>query len=956
MNFLILGPMEVRHRGEIVDPGRPFERRLLALLLIHHNQVLSADRIAFELWGDRLPKDSKHAVHVHVSELRKSLATGGDEDDAALVTHPSGYVLRVDAEQVDVHRFETLVGQARDVCERGETAHAVRLFDEAAALWRGPALADFVDDQFAQAEIARLTESRLAAIEERIECELTLGNEAASVPVLQDLVSQNPLRERLQGQLMLALHRAGRQAEALGTYQSYRRLIGEELGLEPGAALRRLEEQILLQDPVLEHQPEQDMGGRQENLPAQLTRFVGRERELRELGKRLAEVRLVTVVGTGGCGKTRLALEAADVAVSDFPDGVWLNELAPLTDGDLIATELLNTIGLDAPINKTHLEALCEQLADRRLLLVLDNCEHVLEDAARVAVAVLHAGPDVKVLATSREALGVTGEAICRLSPLRVPLSDSQPLEAVLASDAVRLFEDRAADAKTGFSVGEHNAELVASICRRLDGLPLAIELAAARMRSMSVAELDRRLADRFSLLTGGDPTAVAHHRTLRSALEWSYDLLDDRGAELYRHLSVFAGGFTVDAARAIGAAADPKSGGLAAVLDRLAALSLITPDGTEEPLRYVMLETVREHGERLLDEQGETDRLRDAHLRWVAALAREAGRQLQGPDQQLWVDRLETERANTRAALAWALETDPVTGLNITGPIARFWWLHSHLREGAEWSTRMLEAAGDVPAKIRARALTALGGLLQIRIGEWDEALERLEEAKELCRTLGDARAEGWATFYRTVAALSAADSFSHEEMKRGFGEARELFTSAQDPAGMAYSSLMMVYADLPEHPERARDVARRVLSGFRTAGFADGIAHGAEALAAALMRTGELEESTKLLREALGTFRHLGNRACSTHCLQNAAWWYIHMGDVERAALLLGAADGIRDRLSMVIPPYEDMRVVYQDEYELLDRATIKDGKSEGWGMGLDQAVDNALAGMHLETLDAV
>lgn len=951
VRFLILGPLEVWRRGDIVDLGRPFERRLLALLLIHHNQVLSADRIAFELWGDELPEDPKHAVHVHVSALRKSLAANGGEDDASLATVPAGYVLQVDPEQLDVHRFEALVDRAREARARGEAADAVRFFDEATTLWRGPALVDFVDDEFAQAEIARLTESRLAAIEERLECELELGRDAALVPELQDLVSLNPLRERSRGHLMLALCRAGRQAEALGTYQSYRRLIGDELGIEPGADLRRLEERILLQDPSLEFHPKRDTGDRQLNLPAQLTRFVGREREIRELGKMLADVRFVTVVGTGGSGKTRLALEAAEAAVDDFPEGVWLTELAPLTDGSLIATELLNTIGLDAPINRTHLEALCEQLADRRVLLVLDNCEHLLEEAARVAVAVLHAGPNVKVLATSREALGVTGEAICRLSPLPVPPSEGEPLQAVIASDAVRLFEDRAAYAETGFLVTDQNAELVARICRRLDGLPLAIELAAARLDSMNVADLDRRLTDRFGLLTGGDPAAIAHHRTLRSALDWSYDLLDDQGAELYRRLSVFAGGFTVDAAEVVGTSSAMESGELPALLDRLVAQSVITRDDTGESLRYMMLETVREHGGRLLDDRGEADSVRDVHLSWVVTLARDAGRRLQGADQQLWVDRLEKERANVRAALAWALETDPVTGLNITGPIARFWWLHSHLREGEEWSTRMLEAAGEVSDKVRARALTALGGLLQIRLGKWDEALEKLEEAKELCRTLGDARAEGWATFYRTVAALSATGAYSRQELKRGFGEALTLFTSAQDPAGVAFSSLMMVYADLPEHPEQARALARQVLSGFRKAGVADGIAHGAEVLAAVLMRTGELEESTDLFREALETFRRLGNRACTTHCLQNAAWWYFHTGDVERAAVLLGAADGIRDGLSMAIPYYEDMRIIYRKEYELLDHTKIEEGRSKGWGIGLDKAVDLALAGMHVQ-----
>src|SRR5512132_1527143 len=554
MDFEILGPLEVRDQAgnPIPIPGGR-ERALLAALLVHAGEVISVDRLIEDLWGQQPPVHATNALQAVVSRVRRALGPAGQE---LLVTRAPGYVLAVEPDQLDAHRFEQLVAEGRRLAERGAPGAGAR-FAQALALWQGPALADFAYQDFAQTEIARLEEARLAAQEDWIEAQLADGHHAQLVGELEQLVAANPLRERLRAQLMLALYRSGRQADALALYRQGRAVLDEELGLGPSPTLRQLEQASSTQDPTLTVAGRPG-SARRHNLPARLTSFVGRAGEQQQLGELLGQHRLVTLTGPGGVGKSSLAVEVGASLVDVQPAGVWLIELATLGDASALEEAMAATLGVrDAPRPGTVGAAgsisqrLTDFLCANELLLILDNCEHLVEPCARLAETLLRSAPGLRILATSRAALGIPGEAVWPTPPLQLPQATT-PAELLPACDALRLFGERAAAACPGFALDREAAPVVAGICRRLDGLPLAIELAAARVRTLPLAELAVRLQNRFRLLTGGGRTAVARHRTLRATVEWSYGLLGERERLLFDRLSVFCGGWSLEAAEEV--------------------------------------------------------------------------------------------------------------------------------------------------------------------------------------------------------------------------------------------------------------------------------------------------------------------------------------------------------------------------------------------------------------------
>jgi DNA-binding SARP family transcriptional activator len=705
--------------------GSPKQRALLAMLVVHLNRVVPLDAIIEELWGERLPASASASVQSLVSRLRRSLSDLWPEAGSRLRGREPGYVLEGDPAQVDANRFEELLARGREAVERGEPEAATDALERALALWRGPALADLADRRFARLEASRLEEARLAAVEELAEAELALGHPAQGLARLEPHVAEHPLRERAWGQIMVALYRLGRQADALSAYRRIRKILREELGLEPTPSLRQLEQQILLQRPELEgsRPPEPvrpagqaarpsgttrpgdtvvflftdieasshrwegdeeamaedlarhdeivlgaveeaqgrvfantgdglcaafptasaaltaalgvqralleeewrspiplrvrmaihagaaeprggnyvgptlnrtarllslgwggqvlcsqaaadlardhlpvgvallDLGdhrladlsraervfqvadpglpsafpplrspGRRHTLPAAVTSFVGRAKEIKEVRGLLGESRLVTLTGVGGGGKTRLALEVAAGVQEDFPDGVVLVELGRLPDAALVASMVAGALGVLATgpggTAEVLVDRLSEYLQPKRTLIVLDNCEHVIEAAAELVHMLLPSCPGVTVLATSREILGLPGEVAWRVPPLSLPAAESTSVEDLSGSDAVALFCERARRAQPGFGPSQANAAAVTQICRRLDGIPLALELAAARIRVLGAQDLARRLDQRFRLLTGGIRTAVPRHQTLTATMDWSYDLL----------------------------------------------------------------------------------------------------------------------------------------------------------------------------------------------------------------------------------------------------------------------------------------------------------------------------------------------------------------------------------------------------------------------------------------------
>jgi predicted ATPase/DNA-binding SARP family transcriptional activator len=773
----VLGPLEVRDEaGNLVPVSGTRLRSLLIRLAIGDGYPVSVERLADDLWDDGGPADVANAIQALVSRLRA--AAGRDT-----VEHgPGGYRLAVPPDQVDARAFEQLVMAARSALARGDQAQGAARLRAALGLWRGPALSDVADAPFAAAPITRLSELRLSAAEDLFEAELAGGRGAGLVPELEELAGAHPLRERLRGQLMRALYAADRQADALGAYEDTRQVLAEQLGVDPSPGLAAIHLAILRGDlgradpagPVAPAAPLAPAGAmaaslapgvaaparpasmaaagpprpgppRLTNLPAQLTSFVGREEELRRLGKLLAESRLVTLTGPGGAGKTRLSVETAARMADAVPDGIWFVPLAPVRDALDVPQAVLTALGLNEmgwsadPVESARLatqpplDRLADALAARQLILVLDNCEHLVDAVAGLAARVLTRAPGVRILATSREPLGITGETLCPVPSLQVPPGDASPEEAAQYS-AIALFADRAAAVRPGFVLGPAILEPVSRICRALDGIPLAIELAAARLRALTADQVADRLDDRFRLLSVGSRGALPRHQTLRAIVDWSWDLLDDAERAVLRRLSVFSGGATpasaeyvcalrapddltgadlarddlarADLARDDLARADLAGDGAlviepAAVIDIVASLvdkSLVTATGEQE-VRYRLLETVRAYAADRLAEAGEADRARAAHAACFVALAERAEPLLRSREQVTWLDRLTAEHDNCIAALRGGLEAgDVATALRLVRALGWFWILRDYEAEAAEWAGATARLAGDTP------------------------------------------------------------------------------------------------------------------------------------------------------------------------------------------------------------------------------------------------------------------
>ena len=553
MQVRLFGELEaVAERGRVPIRGTK-QRALLALLALQRGHPVSADRLIDSLWGDGHAANPANALQAQIGQLRRTLGA------AAIVTTEAGYALAVGPGDVDVIRFEQLVAEGRRLAADGEMAAASAALGEALSLRRGEPLAEFAYAGFAAAERAHLDQLALVAIEDRAGADLVLGRHGEVAGELATACRRHPLRERLWELLILALYRAGRQGDALRAYTEVRDHVVDELGIDPGPALRELQARILAQDPALAATPAPvpaaaplaaaghpcEPLAAAGNLRERLSSFVGRDAELDQLREAIRSSRLVTLTGPGGAGKTRLAVEAAAALRGAHRDGAWLIELAGVAEPKGVAPAASGALGVGAsalpgpqPAGST-VDLIVRHLTGRSLVVVLDNCEHVIGEAAALADTLVTAVPGLRVIATSREALGVPGEVLVPVAGLAPP-------------GAVELFADRARAVRPGFTADGHTRPLIEDICRRLDGMPLAVELAAARLRALPLATLAERLDDRFRLLTGGARTALPRQQTLRAVVDWSYDLLFEDERRLFARLAVFTGGCGLTAAEAV--------------------------------------------------------------------------------------------------------------------------------------------------------------------------------------------------------------------------------------------------------------------------------------------------------------------------------------------------------------------------------------------------------------------
>ncbi len=640
LEFRVLGSLEVRRGGELVNIGSPNERRILAALLVDANAVVSTSRLIELLWGADSPDSDRNALQTYVARLRRRLRS--PQLAAPIVTRPPGYAIDLSVHQLDALEFCARVEEAQTHWHDDPTA-AIAILEDALRLWRGAAFAEFADDELARAEAVRLEELRQSAVELRVDALLAVGRYADAISVLEGLVAAHPLRERPHAQLMRAMASTGRQVDALRLYQRFRERLVEELGLEPSPALREVEAQILTYAPDLrsDEPPPAPPRSPEGNLAPPITTFVGRQDETAGLVDLVEHARLVTLVGVGGVGKTRLALRVAETVGAAWPDGTWVVELARVNSDDAVPHALAIALGTTLAPGVDPLDALVTALAHRRMLLVVDNCEHVLHAASHLVDALARRCPRVTIVATSRERLGVDGEHVWTVLPLPVPPVGSD----AIASPAVALFLDRARAARADFVLDDTNASAVVDICRGLDGLPLALEIAATRLSALTPNDLAKRLRDRFALLTAGPRSDGERHRTLRALVDWSYGLLEEAEQSMFDRLSVFAGGWTLEAAAAVARPDAVADGDVAVVVAGLADKSMIVPPSPTGPPRYGMLETLRLYGADRLAARGDQDDVNGAHARYFLSLAETAEVALRGPDRAR-VGRTVTRRA----------------------------------------------------------------------------------------------------------------------------------------------------------------------------------------------------------------------------------------------------------------------------------------------------------------------
>ena len=899
MKFRVLGPVEALPNGEPAALGAPKQRALLALLLVNRGRVVSADQLVDGLWGESPPASALQSLQVYVHGLRRALGTERIE------TAGRGYRAVVGEEELDLVRFERMVERGREALAAGRAGEAADELRQALELWRGPAFANLPEESRRAAEAERLEELRLTALELRYDAELACGRHDAVVAELEALTSEHPYRERLLAQRLLALYRCGRQADALEVYRSARRRLDEELGLELGPDLQELERAILRQDPSLAAPEAPPVPARSTpTLPAPPTPLVGRRLEVAAVTALFHDegARLVTLTGPGGTGKTRLALAVAQALEPELQDGAVFVGLAPVSDPDLLLPTIAEMLGVQEG-QRPLAQGVSEHLRERRMLLVLDNFEQLLSASPLVA-DLLAAAPELLVLATSRAPLRLAAEYEYPVPPFDAP-DAAQPFETLVRTDALKLFAARARAADPSFELDEPGAREIAHVCTRLDGLPLAIELAAARSKLLAPAEMLERLEREPHLLGTGPRDAPARQQTLAATIHWSYDLLEPDERVAFARLGVFSGGCTIEAAEHV----------CESSLETLGALVehnlLRRRNG-----RFVMLETVRHFAAERLEEAG-ADPVRRRHAEWMTELAETmAARTMAGEDMTAWLDRIQPEHDNIRAALAWSLEEEPELTLRLASAVRLFWEVRGHFREGGSWLEQALPRAADVAPDVRLRGLAA-SGAIATRLGDLDLAQEREEAALALARELGD---ELWIARELSDLGTVAAMRDEFEVASELLEESADLFRKLEVPSrlGTVLSNLGHIAAQRGDYA-RAIEVTEEALE--LESRHKQNAAISSYNLGSHNLLAGNLEQSREWLERTIASTLELGFKEVMAYALAAFARLCLLEGDASRAAYLAGLADRMMGEAGLLLQPselalFEEAKATLQQE----------------------------------------
>jgi predicted ATPase/DNA-binding SARP family transcriptional activator len=949
-----LGPLEVIADGASVPVTSRKLRIVLECLALRPNIVVSTDFLAEAVWAGQPPAHPLPQLQVYAANLRSLLEPGRPKGSASLrlASRPGGYLLAVGDDELDLLQFRQYVATGEQAVQGGKLAEGAGRLRQALDLFNGPAFPDLADIELLSPDLDALEEARLDAYQDLFDIELALGRHTAVVGEVQRLVSEHPFRERLWASLALALYRADRQADALAACREARKTLATELGIDPGEHLQELERLVLQQDPSLSgpavdghHRTRQ----RIDNLPAALTPLVGREAELGEVCSlyRSEDCRLVTVTGAGGTGKTRLALAAAARLGERMADGVgWVN-LAPLTRVQQVPGAIAATLGLEASPGEDPLKIAFRFLHTRRLLLVLDNFEH-LEDAWPVVLDMLTAAPDLRILTTSRRRLGLRPEYEFELAPLEVPPADPPlPPRLLRAVPAVKLLLNRGRAVRPQLEVNDDNAAVIARLCQRLDGLPLAIELAAAQLRRLNERDLLDDLEVSLAALPDTFRDLPDRQRTLTATMEWSYRLLPDPERLVFDRLGVFAGDPTVTAIHAVCGLTAPDKTSTEVLLSALAGHSLLrryTDDAGRE--RVSLLQSIREFARDRLALLPEESKIRRRHAEHYLALAEAVGPQLWGEDQVDAFRTLHTDALDLRAALRWAAGPDGSTelALRLVGELWHYWELTGDVTEQQQTAATLVEATPNAAPELRAPALSG-AATLTWTLGRYDQAAHLHRQALEAFRLTGNSKGVAWTTM---CLAVQAAQNDDRDNAERLAVEALSYPGASHRArvAALVVLSRLAFYAG--DHP-RAFELSQLCADSTRPLGDRWLLGVVLTNLAESMEQAGDYDGAERLLLEVVGGALQLGAYGNVVGYLESLAGVYAAKNSIDSAIRLLAAADAYRTEHGPLLNGEERKRVEGISARARAEAGPVRFGLAwaSGAALTLTQAANEVLQG---------